>query len=314
MRRCFAALLSLLTLVSVAGAQDYPSRPIHLLVGFPPGGGVDIVARQLADQLSAQMGQRVVVENRPGAGGNIASEVVSRAAPDGYTLLMSNLGMLAINPALYPRLGFEPDKSFAPIALTVMTPLVAAVPASLPAKTFQEFLALELNYGSGGIGNVNHLAVELLKLKTGSKIEHVPFRGSAPALTELVAGRIHLVVDGANVVQPFIDAGTIRGLAVTSEARTGAMPNLPTAAEAGLGDFVITGWQGVVAPAGTPAAVLDRLQREVEKALATPALRDRLSRQGTEPSFLGAMEFAKFIASERTRWAEVVQASGAKIE
>lgn len=319
MTRWFAMLVGALACASGAFAQDYPSRQIHLFVGFAPGGGVDIVARQLAERLSEQLGQRIVVENRPGAGGNIASEAVARAEPDGYSLLMGNLGMLSINPALYPRLGFDPDKSFAPIARVVMTPLVAAVPSTLPAQTLQDFIALarskpgELNYGSGGAGNINHLAVELLKMKTGTKIEHVPFRGSAPALTELVAGRIQLVIDGGNVVQPFIEAGTIRALAMTGDVRGRAMPQVPTAAEAGVNDFVITGWQGVLAPAGTPPAVVQRLQTEIEKALATPSLRDRLSSQGTEPAFLPAGPFGDFIKAERTRWGEVVAASGTKL-
>jgi tripartite-type tricarboxylate transporter receptor subunit TctC len=284
-------LVGALACASGAFAQEYPSRQIHLFVGFAPGGGVDIVARQLAERLSEQLGQRIVVENRPGAGGNIASEAVARAEPDGYSLLMGNLGMLSINPALYPRLGFDPDRSFAPIARVVMTPLVAAVPSALPAQTLQDFIALarskpgELNYGSGGAGNINHLAVELLKL----------------------------VIDGGNVVQPFIEAGTIRALAMTGDVRGRAMPQVPTAAEAGVNDFVITGWQGVLAPAGTPPAVVQRLQAEIEKALATPSLRDRLSSQGTEPAFLPAGPFGEFIKAERARWGEVVAASGTKL-
>jgi tripartite-type tricarboxylate transporter receptor subunit TctC len=303
-----------------AGAQDYPVRPIRLLVGFPAGGGVDIVARQIADQLSKQLGQTIVVENLGGAGGNIASSAAARAEPDGYTLLMANLGMLAINPALYDRLGFDPDKDLAPLARAVLTPLVAAVPAQSPARTMRELLDLArakpgaLNYGSGGVGNINHLADELLKLKTGIDIAHIPYRGSAPAMTDLVGGRIDLVIDGMNVVQPFVQAGTVRALAVTSEARVRQMPEVPTAAEAGVPDFVISGWQGLMAPARTPPAILRRLEREIEAALKEPALRDRLSAQGTEPAFMPAEAFGRFAAQERARWTEVVRAAGIKIQ
>ena len=223
-----------------AGAQTYPARPIQLVVGFPPGGGVDIVARQLAERLTLQLGQPVVVDNKPGAAGNIAMELVSRAKPDGYTLLMGNLGMLCANPVLYPKLGFDASKDFAPVARVVVTPFIAAVPASLPVATLAEFVALakgkpgQMNYGSGGTGNANHLAVELFQMQSGTKLQHIPYKGSAQSLTDLIGGRIQLVIDGANVVQPFVVAGSARALAITGESRLPSMPTLPTAKEAGI--------------------------------------------------------------------------------
>ncbi|MDQ6620560.1 MAG: tripartite tricarboxylate transporter substrate binding protein [Pseudomonadota bacterium] len=296
-----------------AYAQPYPSHPVQLVVGFPPGGGVDIVARQLAEVLSQQLGQQVMVDNKAGAAGNIAMEYVARAKPDGYTLLMGNLGMLSANPALYPKLSFDPAKDFVPIARVVVTPLIIGVPAALPAKTLTEFIALakskpgEFNFGSGGTGNINHLAGELFQMQTGTRIQHVPYKGSAPAMTDLVGGRIQMVIDGANVVQPFATAGNVRALAITGEARAPSLPDLPTAKEAGLPDFVIYGWQGVLAPAGTSPALVAQLNAAIGKALADPALKARLSGQGTEPAFTSAAQFREFITAEQKRWSDVIR-------
>ena len=303
--------------VQVGSAQTFPERPIQLIVGFPPGGGVDIVARQLAETLSDSLGQRVVVENRAGAAGNIAMEYVARAKPDGYTLLMGNLGMLTANPVLYPKLSFDASKDFAPVARVVVTPLLAAVPVNLPAQNVQQLIAMakakpnEMSFGSGGNGNINHLAGELLKLQTGIQIKHVPYKGSAQALTDLMGGHIQLVIDGFNVVQPSVASGKARAIAITSDTRSPAMPHVPTMKEAGLGDLVIYGWQGVLAPASTPSAIIEKLTQEVAKALANPALKARLSGQGTEPSYLNPAQFRSYITGEQARWANVI--SSAKI-
>ena len=303
--------------VQVASAQTFPERPIQLIVGFPPGGGVDIVARQLAETLSDSLGQRVVVENRAGAAGNIAMEYVARAKPDGYTLLMGNLGMLTANPVLYPKLSFDASKDFAPVARVVVTPLLAAIPVNLPAQNVQQLIAMakakpnEMSFGSGGNGNINHLAGELLKLQTGTQIKHVPYKGSAQALTDLMGGHIQLVIDGFNVVQPSVASGKVRAIAITSDTRSPAMPHVPTMKEAGLGDLVIYGWQGVLAPAGTPSVIIEKLTQEVARALANPALKARLSGQGTEPSYLNPVQFRSYITGEQARWANVI--SSAKI-
>jgi tripartite-type tricarboxylate transporter receptor subunit TctC len=318
-------LLSLAALAAVlaplpASAQAYPARPITLVVGFPPGGGVDIVARQLADKLSDQLGQRVVVENKPGAAGNVAMEFVARAPADGYTLLMGNLGMLSANPALYPKLTFDPSKDFAPIARVVVTPLIAVVPASLSARSMAELVAMakakpgEINFGSGGNGNINHLAPELLALRTGTKMQHIPYKGSAPALADLAGGRIQLMIDGGNVVQPFIKDGRARALMITGESRSASLPDVPTAKEAGYPELVIYGWQGVLAPTGTPGPILERLSAEVGKALAQPDLSSRLSAQGTEPSYQNATDFRAFIAVEQKRWADVIRSANIRID
>ena len=299
----------------LAAAQQFPERPVRLIVGFPPGGGVDIVARQLADKLSETLGQRVIVENRAGAAGNVAMEFVARTQADGYTLLMGNLGMLSANAALYQKLTFDPAKDFTPVARVVVTPLVAVVPASLPAQNMAQLLALarakpgDLNFGSGGNGNINHLAGELLKLQTGTRIQHIPYAGSAPALADLVPGRIHLMIDGGNVVQPFVKDGRARAIFVTGESRSAGLPDVPTAKESGLPDYVIYGWQGVLAPAGTAPEIIDQLSLAVSKALAVPDLKGRLTAQGTDPAYLPPLEFKAYIAAEQKRWGDLIRSA-----
>ena len=306
--------------VQVGSAQTFPERPIQLIVGFPPGGGVDIVARQLADKLSAALGQRVVVENKAGAAGNVAMEFVARAKPDGYTLLMGNLGMLSANAALYAKLSFDPAKDFVPVARVVVTPLVAVVPATLPATTTAQFLALarakpgELNFGSGGNGNINHLAGELLKLQTGTLIQHIPYSGSAPALADLVPGRIQLMIDGGNVVQPFVRDGRARALFVTGDQRSPGLPDVPTAKESGMPEYVIYGWQGILAPTGTSIVTIELLSQAVNKVLAMPDLKARLTGQGTEPAYMPPTEFRNYIAAEQKRWSEVIRSANIKLD
>lgn len=314
------ATMVLSTWAPAVSAQEYPSRPITLVVGFPPGGGVDIVARQLAPQLEKQLGQRIVVENRPGAAANNAMIHVSRAAPDGYTLMMGNLGMLAAKPALYPQLPFDPAKDFLPVARVVVTPLVAVVPATVPATTLAEFVKLTkepgsaLNFGSGGTGDVNHLAGELLKLRSGAVMQHVPYKGSAPAHIDLAGGRIQLMIDGENIVQANVRNGRTRALAITGEKRSAAMPEVPTAAEAGFPELVVYGWQGVMVPAGTPPAIIARLSAEIGKALSTSELSQRLAAQGTAPAYLDTASFKVYIDGEAKRWAEVIRSGNIKVE
>ena len=302
---------------SMTQAQTWPDRALQLVVGFPPGGGVDIVARQLADKLSEQLGQRVAVENRAGANGNVAMEYVARARPDGYTLLAGNVGNLAINPALYSKLSFDTLKDFAPISRVIVQPMVAVVPTSSAITNLAQLLAAlrakpgEFNFGSGGNGNINHLSGELLKLQAGVQITHVPYKGSAPAVADLIAGRVQLMIDGANVVQPFVRDGRLRALYSTGEARAPAFPDVPTAREAGLPNMVVYGWQGVLAPTGTPGAIIERMSQEIARALAQPELRNRLASQGTDPAPLAPAQFQAFMAAEHKRYGEVVR--GAKI-
>jgi len=303
-----------------AHAQGYPDKPITLVVGFPPGGGVDIVARQVAESLSRQLGQQIIVDNRPGAAGNIAMDHVARAKPDGYTLLAGNLGMLAANPYLYPKQGFDAATSFAPVARLVVTPLLAAVPASQPIQTMPQFIEYakknpgQTFFGSGGSGNINHLAGELLKLQTGAPLVHVPYKGSAPALTALIANEVQLVIDGFNVVQPQVTGGRVRPIAITGESRSPAMPEVPTMKEAGFPGMTIYGWQGLFAPAGTPQAVIDRLSQEVKKALAEPGLNAKLAGQGTDPSYQAPAQFRDYIAAEQQRWGKLIQTANITLQ
>ncbi|MBL8380034.1 MAG: tripartite tricarboxylate transporter substrate binding protein [Burkholderiales bacterium] len=308
-------VLAAWSLSASALAQSWPDRPVSLVVGFPPGGGVDIVARQLADKLSEQLGQRVAVDNRAGANGNVGMEFVARARPDGYTLLMGNVGNLAINPALYSKLSFDTLKDFVPISRVIVQPLVAVVPSASPITNLAQLLAAlrakpgELNFGSGGNGNINHLSGELLKLQAGVQFTHIPYKGSAPAVADLVAGRVQLMIDGANVMTNFVRDGRLRAIYTTGEARSPAYPDVPTAREAGLPDMIVYGWQGVLAPTGTPGAVVERLSQEVARALALPDLRGRLVAQGTEPSPQAPAQFAAFLAAEHKRYGEVVRSA-----
>jgi len=240
-------------------------------------------------------------------------EYVARAKADGNTLLMGNLGMLAVNPALYRNLTIDPAKEFSPIARLVVTPLVAVVPASLKVNSLQEFIAMararpgELNFASGGNGGISHLAGELLKQQTAVDIQHVPYKGSAPALTDLIAGRVQLLIDATNVVQPYVQQGTLKPLAVTGNTRSPAMPNVQTASQAGVSDFVIYGWQGVLAPAHTPQKVIEQLSVAIQQALAVPELHKRLEEQGTDPAYMTPADFSSFITTERARWTQVIR-------
>ncbi len=321
MKLLMASISSAFTLVAApALGQPYPDKPITLIVGFPPGGGVDMVARQLADRLGKQLKQQVIVENRAGAAGNIAMEYISHARPDGYVLLMGNVGMLTANPLLYPKQAADAVKKLMPVARLVVTPLLAAVPSKAPASNIKQFIELAKSkpnamfFGSGGSGNINHLAVELLKIQTGIPLTHVPYKGSAPSLTALAANEVQLVVDGVNVVLPQVTGGRARALAITGEKRTPALPEVPTMKEAGYPDLTIYGWQGLFAPAGTPQSVINTLTREVDKALANPDLASRFVKQGTDPAYQNPEEFQKYIASEQARWAKVIRKANIKIE
>jgi tripartite-type tricarboxylate transporter receptor subunit TctC len=303
-----------------AEAQDYPARPVKIVVGFPAGGGADLVARQIAAQLSEQLSKPVVVENVAGGGGTAATEAVAKAASDGYTLLLANPAVMAINPALYPALKVDTVNDFAPVALVVMTPLLGIVPANSPARTIQEFIELarkhpaSYNYGSGGTGNINHVGIELLKVKTGTRFVHTPGNSSSAAIEDLVAGNVQFMMDGAHTVGKDVRAGRLRVLVAFHDKRIESMPDVPTAAEAGLpADMIVSSWIGLVAPAATPPAVVERLQRELERALAIPKFRESMLAQGTQPAFLAPAAFRAFIASERKRWSEIIRVSGANV-
>jgi tripartite-type tricarboxylate transporter receptor subunit TctC len=328
-------LVYVLGVAQAAGAaQDYPTKPIKLVVGepagdaFPAGRDADLVARELARQLAGQLGQPVVVENVPGARGSVATEQAARAVPDGYTLLVADAEKMAINPSLYPGMKVDPLKDFAPVARVVSTPLLGIVPATSPAKDMQAFLELaqkapgSYNYGSAGVGAIDHLGVELLKARTGTTFVHTPrWRGRpfppgqiAVDDNGIVETDVQFMMASGQVVEKLVQAGKLRALVVFNDQRVRAMPNVPTAAEAGLpGDLVVSRWVGLAAPAGTPAPIVDRLQKEVATAVATPKFQERLRALGTAPAFLAAADFRALIASEQRRWSDVVRASGTKL-
>lgn len=301
-------------------ATAYPSKPIKLVVPFAAGGTTDILGRATAAELT-KAGMQTVVENRPGAGGNIGAEMVAKSAPDGYTLLMGTVGTHGINQSLYGRLPYDPVKDFAPITLLAMVPNVLVVNPNLPVSGVRDLIALakskpgKLNYASSGNGTSIHLSGELFKTMTGTYMTHIPYRGSAPALTDLIGGQADLMFDNLPSALPHIKAGRLRALAVTSDKPSPALPGVPTIAEAGpVKGYEATSWFGVLAPAGTPAEIVSKLQQTLSKALASPEMREKLVAQGAEPVGDTPDHFARHIQAETAKWAQVVKTSGAKVD
>ncbi len=305
---------------ATAAAQSYPTRPVKLVVGFPPGGGVDIVARLIGVELQKSLGQPVVIENRAGAGGSVAADIVAKSPADGYTLLMGNTGSLTINPALYAKVGYDTRRDFAPVALVSTSPLALVVHPELPARSLNELLGLAkkrpdaISYGTGGNGSISHLTVELLKSQTGAAMAHIPYKGGTPAIVDLMAGQVQMVVEGVPLVAPFVNQKKMRALAVTSQARSPALPDVPTMAEAGYPELVITAWYGIVAPAGTPAETLARLNKAVNEAVSSAGFRDSLGKQGGDAVGGTPAQFGDLLQKELARWATAVRISGAKAD
>jgi tripartite-type tricarboxylate transporter receptor subunit TctC len=316
--RFFKFLLLSVAAASVS-AQGYPDKPVKLVVPFPPGGPTDIVGRLVAQKLAEGIGQPVVVENRPGAGGTVGSTAVARAPADGYTLLYGST-TLAIAPSLYRDLAYDPRTAFAPISLVSRGPIIAAVNAQLPAKTLKDFIALaksspgRINYGSAGSGTPPHLAAELFKTVAGVDLVHVPYKGGGPAVSDLAGGQVQVCFEGLPTLLPHIKSGKVRALAITGAKRDPALPEVPTFAEAGLPGYDANFWNGLVAPAGTPAEVIARLNSVLVQALATPEVHAALVRLGLEAAGTTPQQFGDFIAAEIDKWARVVKASGAKID
>jgi tripartite-type tricarboxylate transporter receptor subunit TctC len=320
-------LLGGLAGVVLAGAgtaqaqANWPNRPIRLVVPFTPGGSTDILARSIGLELTKAWGQPVVIDNVPGAGGSLGADRVAKAPADGYTLLMGHIGTLAVTPSIYPSLPYDPIKSFAPVAWVARVPNVLAVHPSVPAKTLAELLALaraqpgRLNYGSGGNGSAAHIAMEYLKLRSHTFMVHVPYRGTAPAVNDLIAGQIQLIFTGAPAVMPFVKSGRLRALAVSSPKRLPSLPDLPTVAEAGgkdLAGFEADQWYGVVAPAGTPAAIVAKLNAQINASLNAPELKARLEAEGAQATPTTPEAFGKLIATEIERWRPVVKAGNVR--
>lgn len=303
-----------------AQAQSYPTKPVKIVVPFPPGGPTDVVGRFVATKLSEGLGQPFVVENRAGAGGTIGSETVSQAPADGYTLLYGSTSTLAMAPSLYRKLAYDPRKSFTPISLVSSGPMLVAVNAAVPATTLAQFIALakhqpgSLNYSSAGNATPPHLAAELFKSLASVDLVHVPYKGGGPALQAVVAGEVQVFFEGMVTLLPQIKAGRLRALAITGTARDPALPEVPTVAEAGLPAFQVTFWSGLVAPAGTPPDVIASLNATLRQALAGPEARSTLTRLGLEPAGNSPTEFARFIDTEIARWERVIQTSGARLD
>ena len=302
-------------------AQGWPSKPIALVVPYPPGGPVDISARLLASKLQAAFGQPVVVENKPGAGGNIGADLVAKSAPDGYTLVMGAIAPHAINPALYPRLPYDPIRDFRHIALVVQVPNVLVVNNDLPARSVSELIDLlkknpgKFDFASGSTGSTGHLAGELFKQMTGTFMVHIPYKGASPAVADLLAGRVNLMFDNLASALPNIRAGKVRALAVTTLRRSGFLPATPTLDESGLKGFDLSTWWGVMAPAKTPEPVVERLAAEIGKAIGSPELKDRLAAMGSErPTVRSPREFTSFVERERRIYSELVKRSGATVD
>jgi len=302
-----------------AAAEDYPTQSIRLISPFTPGGGNDIVARTTAVEMSKNMGQALVVDNRPGANSIVGMELVAKAAPNGYTLIMASSAM-AVNATLYPRLPFDTVKDFAPVSLAGSTPFVVAVHPSLPVRNIKELIAFakrkpgELHYPSSGVGNSTHLAGELFSAMAHVSLVHVPYKGTAPGLTDLIAGRLSLVFNAPVSVLPHIKAGRLRPIAVTSSSRSLVLPELPTVAESGLPGYEANTWHGVLAPAQTPVTIVGRLNSEIIKALSSVQVKERFAAVGVEPKGNTPDEFAKYIQVEIGRWAKVIKSAGVKPE
>ena len=313
-----AAAITAFSFTAALAADPYPTKPIRMIVGFAPGGGTDLTARPVAQKLSELLGQQVIVENRPGAAGNIATEQVARAAPDGYTLLMGTIAALAINPSLYGNLKFDPETDLAPVIQVVDATNVLALHPSVQAGSVKELIALakqkSLSAGSSGIGATGHLAIELFNLMAGTKLVHVPYKGGGPAMADLVGGQIHLIFATTASAVPQIKAGRVKGIAVTTAKRSALMPELPTISEAGLAGFDANNWYGLVAPAKTPRAIIDQLNAEVTKILNMPEVKATLFNQGLDPAPGTPEQFGAYIRAERIKWANVIKESGAKAE
>ena len=312
------ALLAALLLVAPAAAmsQAYPAKPIRFVIPFPPGGSTDLVGRIIGQQWTQLMGQQVVIDNRGGAGGTIGVENVARSAPDGYSLVLGHIGTFGVGPSLYSKLPYDPVRDFAPIGLFGGVSNLLVVHPSLPASSAKALVAIarsrpgQLNYGSAGVGSASHLQMEFFKLLTKTDITHVPYKGTGPMVTELVAGQTQVTCTGVPGLLGQVKAGRLRALATASAKRLALFPDVPTAAEAGLPGFEVTTWYGPLAPAKTPPEIISRLNAEMQKMLQSKDVLDRLSNEGVEPMGGTPAQYAAYIKSEMARWAKVVKAAG----
>jgi tripartite-type tricarboxylate transporter receptor subunit TctC len=320
-RTCLVGLFAVAAAAAAAGAvEDYPNRPITLVVPYAAGGGNDVMARTVADKMSRTLGQQIVVENRPGAGGSIATRQVAKAAPDGYTLVIGGTGTLAVNPALYPNVGYDPRKDFAPVGLIGTSALILLVHPSLPVNSVRELIDLakkepgKLNYASAGVGSGIHLGMMLFEQAADIVLTHVPYRGTGPALTDLIGGHVKIYMSSLPSAIGIVREGKVRALAVTGARRSEVFPDVPTVAEAGLPGFEAELQYGIIAPAGTPRPIIDKLNAALREALAAPDTKERMAKDGTVPLPTTPEEYAARIDREMTKWEPIVRKSGAKPE
>ncbi|CAN7337250.1 tripartite tricarboxylate transporter substrate binding protein [Variovorax sp. LjRoot290] len=305
---------------SAHATAAFPEKPIKVVIGFPAGGPLDQHARLLTDKLQAVLGQPVLVDYKPGAGGSVGADAVAKSPADGYTLMLANTGVAVINGALYSKLPYNTLKDFTPIARTAMQPLALLVTPKLPVNSLQEFVRYakarpgQINYGSAGNGGISHLVPEMFKTATGLFMVHIPYRGSAPAFTDLMGGQVQFMAESIPQAANYHKQGKVRALAVTSAARNPALPDIPTVIESGIKGFEVVGFYGFLAPAGTPKDVVAKLSDAFKQVLTSPEVRDRMVSQGADPAFLDSEDFARFLAAETPRWEKAVKASGAKMD
>jgi tripartite-type tricarboxylate transporter receptor subunit TctC len=317
-RRALAAFAA--TLACFAAHAAYPEKPIRVVIGFPAGGPLDQHARLLADRLQAVLGQPVLIDYKAGAGGTVGAQEVMKAAPDGYTLMLANTGVMVINPALYSKLPYATLRDFTPIARTAMQPLALLVNPKVPVNSLKEFVDYartrpgQVNYGSAGNGGISHLVPEMFKSSTGLFMVHIPYRGSAPAFTDLMGGQVQFMAESIPQAAAYHKQGKVKALAVTSRERNPALPDTPTVIESGIKGFEVVGFYGFLAPANLPKDVTAKLSDAFRQVLTSPEIRNRMISQGADPAYLGSEDFSKFLAAEMPRWAEAVKKSGAKLD
>ncbi len=298
----------------------YPDKPIKIIIGFPAGGPLDAHIRLLVDKLQSALGQTVIVDYKAGAGGTVGAQFVAQSPPDGYTLLLANTGTMVINPAIYTKAPYDTLKDFQPIARTAQQPLALIVNKDVPVNSLKELIAYakanpgKLNYGSAGNGGISHLVPEMLKSETGIFMVHIPFKGSAPAFTDLIAGHVQFMAESVPQAANYAKQGKVKALAVTSAKRNSALPNTPTVIETGVANLEVVGFYGILAPKGTPPDVTNKLSQAFKETLESPDIQKRMIEQGADPAYLNTDQFTKFLATEMPRWAKVVNQAGAKLD
>lgn len=312
------SLLTCGTTLPAAAADTYPARPVRMVVTFPAGGPSDVIMRIIGQRLTDRWGPPVVIDNRGGAGGILGTEIVARAAPDGYTFLLGTAGGMTINPALQAKLSYDPFRDFAPVAMLVNNPQILVLHPAVPAKTLQELVALaksrpgQLNAASAGTGTATHLGLELLKLTAGINVVHVPYKGGAPAVTDLMAGQVQMLFVSIPSVLPHVQAGKLRAVAVSSAKRSASAPDIPTVAESGYPDFEYSNWNALFAPAGTPQQIVSKMNAEIVKILNDPEVNRRLTSQGADPAPGTPAALAKYMRTDHERWKKVISSAGIK--